>query len=350
MFNIFLKNDLEHIGDHSEGFIELLRGKSIFITGGTGFFGKWFLETFAWANIELNLNAKIVILTRNISDFRKTNPYFFKNNFFSFVEGDITNFIFPKDQIDFIVHAAAESNSELYKSNPLLMFNTILEGTHHLLDFAVDNEIKDLLFISSGAVYGKQPPDLTHIPEDYFGGPDVNNPESAYSEGKRAAEMLCALYSSNFGISIKIARCFAFVGPYLPLDKHFAIGNFINDILRNRPIVIKGDGTPMRSYLYTADLIIWLLTILVKGKNCRPYNVGSEVGISIKDLAKTISALSEKSLEVKILAKINELSNSERYIPSTNRARNELGLSQIIDTNDSIRRTLNFHLALMRNH
>lgn len=350
MFNKLLKIDLEHIIDHSEDFLGLMRGRSIFITGGTGFFGKWILETLAWANNELNLNAKVTILTRNINSFRKTNEYFFKNKLFSFVEGDISNYIFPKSKFDYIIHGATDSNSELYKTNPLRMFDTILEGTRHVLDFAVNNEVKDLLFISSGAVYGKQPTELTHVSEDYLGGPNLNVVGTAYSEGKRAAEMLCTLYSSKYDIRIKIARCFAFVGPYLPLDKHFAIGNFIYDCLKNKPIIINGDGTPVRSYLYSADLVIWLLTILMKGKNCRPYNVGSEIGISIESLAKTITILSDKPLEIRILTKNNNLTNTERYLPSTQRARIELGLSQFIDINDSITRTLNFHKTSMRNH
>ena len=160
--------------------------------------------------------------------------------------------------------------------------------------------------------------------------------------------MLCSLYSSKYGLSVKIARCFAFTGPYLPLDKHFAIGNFMNNLLKHNPIIIKGDGTAIRSYLYSADLIIWLLTILVKGLNCRPYNVGSEFEITIKNLAEIISAISDEYLEVRILTQENRTTIPDRYVPSTRRARSELGLSQTIDINDSISRTMNFHLAAQR--
>ena len=346
MFNVLLKEDLEHIFTSSESFQEQLSGKSIFISGGTGFFGKWILEAFAWANIELSLNLKVVILTRSINNFRKTNEYFFKNKLFSFIEGDISNFIYPEDKFDYIIHGATDSNSDIYKTNSLLLFDTILEGTRHILDFATKCDARSFLFISSGAVYGKQPTELLHLSEEYTGGPPLNITDSSYSEGKRAAELFCSLYSSKYGVSVKIARCFAFVGPYLPLNKHFAIGNFINDCLENKPIIIKGDGTPVRSYLYSADLVIWLLTILLKGENCRPYNVGSEHGITIENLAKTISAFAEKPIEIKILTGMSDQSHKEKYLPSTMRAQKELGLAQTIDMNDSIRRTLNYYRAL----
>src|SRR5260370_33188789 len=99
-----------------------------------------------------------------------------------------------------------------------------------------------------------------------MGAPDTMDANSAYGEGKRMAELLCAIYRKSYGIETKIARGFAFVGPYMQLDTHFAIGNFVSDSLAGQCIEVRGDGTPLRSYLYASDLMVWLWTILTRGK------------------------------------------------------------------------------------
>src|SRR5262249_20977994 len=148
--------------------------------------------------------------------------------------------------------------------------------------------------------YGPQPPALSHVSEEYTGGPDVTDPHWVYGEGKRLAEMIGVLYSRRYSVECTIARPFAFVGPYLPLDRHLAIGNFLAACLAGRSVQIRGDGTPLRSYLYAADLAIWLWTILVRGQSGRAYNVGSEDAISIADLAVTVRGLLNLRLGVTV--------------------------------------------------
>jgi dTDP-glucose 4,6-dehydratase len=136
---------------------------------------------------------------------------------------------------------------------------------------------------------GHQPPDLDRISEDYQGAPRPEDLSAGYGHGKRAAEFLCAAAASETELKGKVARRFAFFGLLLPLDGSFAIGNFIRDALYRDRIEVAGDGKPRRSYLYAADLAVWLRTILLRGESGRPYNVGSEADVSISDLARLVA-------------------------------------------------------------
>ena len=333
-----LANDLNHIMAHTQGLWDELAGQRLFITGGTGFFGCWLLESFLWANDHLRLNARATVLTRRPGAFRVKAPHLANHPAIELVEGDVRTFAFPPGEFRYLIHAATDASAWLNQAQPVLMLDTIIEGTRHTLDFACQCGAKKFLLTSSGAVYGKQPPDLTHIPEDYPGGPDPLDPGSAYGEGKRVAELLCAIYSQAYGLETKIARCFAFVGPYLPVDAHFAIGNFIRDAMQGGPIRVNGDGTPYRSYLYAADLAIWLWTILLKAPSCRPYNVGSEAALSIYDLARCVVKNIGTQCVIEIAGKAIPGIPAERYVPATSRARLELGLEAVINPDESIAR------------
>ncbi len=319
--------DLDHILSHTTTLWDELRGQRLFITGGTGFFGHWLLESLLWVNDRLDLDMQITLLSRNPGVFADTYPQLANHPAISWIQGDVKTFDFPDGSFPFIIHAASEGEIKLVTDDPLAIFTTIVEGTRRVLDFAKTHQTRKFLFTSSGAVYGKQPPELTHIPENYLSAPDVMHPLSAYGEGKRAAEMLCTLYSHKFGFETKIARCFAFVGPYLPLDANFAIGNFIRDALNGGPIVIKGDGSPYRSYLYAADLAIWLWTILFKGQDCQPYNVGSDSAINIIELARLVRDTLGLDIEIKQLHMADSTRPANRYIPSINLAQHDLALS-----------------------
>ena len=238
-----------------------------------------------------------MVLTRNPKSFAAKMPHLAGRADLSFVAGDVRDFSFPAGAFAFVIHAGTTSSAPV---EPLEMFGTIVDGTRRVLELAATHGTRKLLFVSSGAVYGRQPSELTHIPEDYVGAPDPLDPASAYGEGKRAAELLCSMSAGKQGLEIKIARCFAFVGPHLPLNAHFAVGNFLRDGLASGPIQVLGNGTPVRSYLYSAELAVWLWTILFQGANARAYNVGSETCLTIAETAHAVADSFSPQLPVRI--------------------------------------------------
>ena len=322
---------------HTQPLWDALRGTRLFITGGTGFFGCWLLESFLWANARLNLQANVWVLTRNSDRFRAKAPHLAQDPVVTLFEGDIRTFTYPEGVFPFIIHAVTEESSV-----PLERFDSNVEGTRHVLEFARTHGARRLLFTSSGAVYGIQPTEMRHVAETYRGAPDPLKAGSAYGLSKRVGEFLCAEYAREYAFEIAIARCFAFVGPYLPFDRNFAIGNFIRDALQGGPIRIEGDGTPYRSYLYAADLAIWLWTMLFRAPSLRPYNVGTMADFSIRDLAKTVGGVVCPEAAIESAQQPVPGVMPTRYVPSTLRAQEELGVKSYIDLEDAIRRTAAF--------
>lgn len=310
-----------------------LAGRRIFLTGGTGFVGKWMLATLLEADSRLCLECKVTVLSRDPGAFKRLMPNLSQR--VSWISGDVRDFVLPKNPFDILIHAATDVVAE---GMPGDVFSTCLDGTRRILELANRCGVGSLLLVSSGAVYGPLPAGMTHVPETYIGGPDPLRSESAYGEGKRVSEWL-TVNAASPDLEIKIARLFAFVGPYLPLNKHFAIGNFLASVMLNQPIIIKGDGTPYRSYLYAADMAAWLWAVLLQGQSCRAYNVGSEDSLSIFDLAQRVTRVLGCKSNIQVLRPSLTPARPVHYVPDTRRARHELGLPQVLSLDDAILRT-----------
>ena len=309
----------------------------ILLTGGTGFFGKALLRH--WATVEkVGLTVpNVTVLSRDPDLFSNKYPELVEHRWVHMHRGDVcvARSLPISESFSHVIHAAADSTLGP-KLSPFQRYDQIINGTRNMLDFAVACRANHFLFTSSGAVYGSQPPHMDSIPESWHGMPDPLNPANAYGVAKRTAEHLCALYSEIHGLRVVIARCFAFVGPDLPLDVHFAIGNFIRDALWRDEITVAGDGTSLRSYLDQQDLAHWLLTILEKGEAGEAYNVGSDQAISILDLAKLISSIIAAGKPVRINGNSIGQPNRNIYIPNIQKATEKLGLGIRVPLNEAI--------------
>jgi nucleoside-diphosphate-sugar epimerase len=323
--------DLEHILVHAAADLQALRGKNLFLTGGTGFFGKWLLGGLLAANDELGLDVKITVLSRNPGAFQTQFPELDRDDL-RLLGGDAGLFPIENRQFDVLIHAAADTTVFTAEAEERERSRTIVDGTRRMLELAQKSGVQRMLNISSGAVYGAFTSQPTGAKED-----DELAAITAYGKAKREAEQLCAESPVDF----VTARAFAFLGPHLALDAHFAAGNFLRDALKGGPILVRGDGTALRSYLHPADLVIWLLRILVRGQRARAYNVGSDEAVTTAQLAHKISAAVQPAPEV-IIQSVLAAGPQNIYLPEVTRARRELNLEVAIPLADAIARTLQF--------
>ncbi len=295
----------------------------IFMTGGTGFFGKSLLDMLSRG---LFPDTCWTILSRDPRRFAADFPQFAALPQIRFIAGDVRDFVFPGGHFDAVFHAGTPAMA----MPPGVERDIILKGTDHTLAFARHCGAEKFLFTSSGAVYGPQPPELERIPENFHCAPVTE-----YGIAKLEAEAMCRAS----GLHVLLPRCFAFTGPWLNRNIHFAIGNFIRDALAGKDIVIQGDGTPFRSYLFSDDLIRWLMTILKCGENGVPYNVGSSDAVSIGDLARLVRDILHPGLTVKILGTPVPGKLPSRYVPEIARAGKLLNLKVTVPLQDAIRRS-----------
>jgi len=334
-----LQEAVDLVGDWSP-----LQGARIFITGGTGFFGKWLLEVLGMANRTLDLQAEAVVLSRDPGAFLLDMPHLRNQPWLRFHLGDITTFKAPQGPFSHLIHGAASSDAREYTTDPVAMHRTMVEGTRRVMHHVANQGSIRLLILSSGAVYGPQPTDLIRIPEDFPlpAHTKAQTPAEIYAQSKRMTERIAAQHCDQLGYSCSIARCFAFAGPHLPLDRHFAFGNFIRDAMQGCNIRVNGDGTPMRSFLYTSELAAWLWALTIRGSSTT-YNVGSSEALSILDLAQAIGK--EASIPVQVAHDPMPGQTPSRYVPNIAKISAEMGLTPKVTIDDTIRRSLSWHLG-----
>ena len=319
-----------------------LNGKTLLITGGTGFIGSYLIESLAYVNDHVLSNpCQVFVLTRNPAVVSARFPYLATREDFVLVEGDVRTVQPPSVPWHFVIHAAAPSDTRLFLRDPVGTMETIVDGTKAVLRAAARATPEAVLFVSSGAVYGYQPSALARLSEDYSGGPDLGNPRSCYAEAKRCAELLCRVFQAEGGLPVSIARLFTIVGPYQDLNSTSAVLDFIRQSSEGETITIRDDATAVRSYCYIADAVTALWKILL---GCQPgevLNVGSDLeAVSFRELAARISRCLGKPLKVVVEGKPALGIVSHRYVPDVARLYQRTGFRPETTLDEALRRTI----------
>jgi dTDP-glucose 4,6-dehydratase len=260
----------------------------------------------------------------------------------SWIEGNFLDEGINFGKVDMIIHAATPASAKLNAEDPSEMLRVNIAAMESVLHLAGNNT--SLLFTSSGAVYGTQLESMTHISERFIDSSTPIDELSAYAQGKRTAEQMCMEAGDDGRCKPIIARLFAFGGEYLPRDTHFAIGNFVQNALDRKPIVVNGDGRACRSYLYGADMATWLWSALAHGGNGLPLHIGSERSISILELAHCVARVSGEVLnylpEVIVSLPVNDSVPVHKYVPSTAQTRKMLNVEEWTGLDEIIARMM----------
>lgn len=312
---------------------EALGEKSIFVTGGTGLFGQWVIALADWMHRRKLAAPRLTVLTRRdvLPDLQFLTTHL----------GAIDSFEFPNENFEFLIHLAAPSARDTFNGmKDRDKLHQLYAGTSHVLDFTARHVSARSLFASSGAVYGGfDSQQLTPIKEDDRTAPLPSFDGTGLGIGKRVAEFLVMDRVRAGDVDAGIARAFSFVGPGLPTDLHYAVGNFVVSAVRGENIHIKGDGMPVRSYMNMGDAIWWFFKIMMEGERGDDFNVGSSEQITIAGLAELVRTIINPEINVDV-ANVSNLSPGNPlngfYVPDTTKGSHKLGLRQLTSLNAAL--------------
>jgi UDP-glucuronate decarboxylase len=284
---------------------ERFRGKTILVTGGSGFLPAYMVETLLLLNTSANMNCHVICLVRNPSKAAARFADYYSRPDLSFVTGDVSEEFTIHRRCDFIIHAASQASPKFYGSDPVGTIKANLLGTSRLLDLARDWSSEGFLFFSSGEVYGQVSPEKIPTREEDYGYIDILNPRSCYAEGKRAAETLMVCHANQYQTHCTIVRPFHTYGPGMSLDDGRVYADFVRDVIYRRDLSLHSDGKAVRAFCYLSDATAGFFTVLLKGESGQAYNVGNPAAAtSIGDLAILIANLfPELKLKVNLLGK-----------------------------------------------
>lgn len=309
--NTIIKEDISAIINRFKDW-ESFRNKTVLISGANGFLPAYLVETFL--SLDKSFNTKVIALVRSKQKAEKRFSHWLSNPNLLIIEHDVCNEFSYPDNIDFIIHAASQASPKYYGTDPVGTLNANVLGTINLMKLAKEKNIESFLYFSSGEVYGQVKAEDIPIKEDTFGYLNCANVRACYGESKRMGENICVSYFHQFGVKAKIVRPFHTYGPGMALDDGRVFADFVANIVNKQNIILNSDGSAIRPFCYLTDATLGFLTVLIKGENGQPYNIGNpNEEYSILDLANTLVNLYP---ELKLKVIMNNKSDNNAYLKS----------------------------------
>lgn len=343
MFNKIIDDDMKMMYENAPFDWNDLKNKTVLITGAYGMLTSYMVYMLIYLNETYNTKINIIALGRNPQKLVKRFGKFTQKDYFKFYQSDLSAELVIEGDVDFIIHGASPASSQYYDVNPVGVLNPNVLGTYYTLELARKKNVKGYLFFSSGEVYGNLNKDM--ISENDVGKLNPAEVRSCYGEAKRVGETMCKCYQHQYGIHTNMVRPCHTYGPTMDIvNDNRVFSSFVSDIVNDRNIVMKSDGSATRIFCYIADAVLGYFTILLKGIPGEPYNVSNEQGrITIRNLAETLCKLyPEKNLQVIIQApNSNYLENQHKIHSNYNTEKLKcLGWNPRYTIEEGFRRTI----------
>lgn len=331
------------LGDVTKRF----EGKTILISGGSGFLGKYLVTLFCHLNdTQFKTPCKVISVDNYISG--AAHPHFstYTRPDVLQVWADVSQPLPVREDIHFILHAAGLASPVYYKKFPLETIESCISGAKNLLELARRNKnLEGFLFFSSSEIYGNPDPAAIPTPETYHGYVSSVGPRACYDESKRLGETITTIYHEQFNIPATIVRPFNVFGPGMGHADKRVLPAFAYSVLNNEPLAVHGNGNQTRTFCYITDAINGFLRILTLGKHGETYNIGnSDNEIAMKDLAAlVIKAHDPKSAFACVpYPEHYPAGEPDRRCPDITKAKTDLGFTPTVSLEQGLERFLDW--------
>jgi len=344
MKSLIVEQDIETVIASLGAEAKALEGKTVLISGGSGFLGSHFLAILARLNKKtFKKPCKVITLDNYVTGTRRNPLGNIADQHFTFLKGDICTPLKVKGPVDYIIHMAGIASPVYYIKYPLETIHTATIGTENLLKLAREKKSKKFLFFSSSEIYGDPASEFVPTPESYRGNVSSFGPRACYDESKRLGETLCMTYHALYKVPVVIARPFNVYGPGMKQDDRRVIPQFLSCAFAKKPLPIHGSGLQTRSYCYTTDALVGFFKTLLTKKSGEVYNIGSNEGeTNLVDLAKVMEKLLGCPLKIIKIPYPTEYPADEpsRRCPDLTKARAELHYAPKVDLETGLKRMI----------